>query len=140
MFLAGRMASLMTVRKKALPGGEDLFPPVTPGEILRHEFMQPLGLSMNGLARKLDVPPNRIMAILRAQRAITADTALRLSRYFGTAAEFWMNLQQNYELALARREKLAEIERKVPRRPSPGEQDQPAQDRRTTEAATPGRP
>lgn len=85
----------------------------TPGELLRSEFMDPLGLSANALARALHVPPNRITAILNGNRAITADTALRLARYFGTSAELWLNLQSDYDLRLARREKEALILRQV---------------------------
>jgi addiction module HigA family antidote len=92
-------------------------PLITPGQMLQEEFMEPLKLSMNALAKALDVPANRIMAILKNQRGITADTALRLSRYFGNSAEFWMNLQQQYELDVARRERLAYIEQRVARRP-----------------------
>ncbi len=85
----------------------------TPGDLLRQEFMEPLDLSANALARALHVPPNRITAILRGQRAITADTALRLSRYFGTTAELWLNLQTDYDLRLARRDKAARINDEV---------------------------
>lgn len=90
-----------------------LLPLTAPGELLRSEFMEPLGLSANALARALHVPPNRITAILNGNRAITADTALRLARYFGTSAEFWLNLQSDYDLRLARREKEATIRRQV---------------------------
>lgn len=83
--------------------GDDLLSPVTPGEILREEFMEPLGLSANALAKALHVPANRITAILNGTRSITADTALRLARYFGTTAQSWMNLQKNHELEVARR-------------------------------------
>ncbi len=72
-------------------------PPIHPGEMLR-EDMEELGLSARGLAEAIDVPHNRISAILRGERAITADTALRLATYFGTSAEVWMNLQQSYDL------------------------------------------
>ncbi len=96
-------------RKKVI----ELLPLVTPGEMLREEFMEPLGLSANRLALDLHVPATRILAILHGQRSITADTALRLGRYFGNSAEFWMNLQQNYDLDRARREILAEIEAHV---------------------------
>ena len=74
-----------------------------PGVILRDAFMIPLGLSANALARALNVPPNRITAIiaLEAPRAITPDTALRLSRYFGTTPRLWLNLQQSYDLSVA---------------------------------------
>ena len=82
----------------------DLMPPVTPGEILREEFMQPLGLSANALAKALHVPPNRITAILNGTRFITADTALRLARYFDATPQSWLNLQKNYELEAAERE------------------------------------
>jgi addiction module HigA family antidote len=85
----------------------------SPGEMLREEFLLPLGLSANALALALRVPANRITAILKDQRAVTADTAMRLGRYFGTSARFWLNLQQAYDLSLARRESAARIEREV---------------------------
>ena len=72
--------------------------PVRPGDILLHDFMEPLGLSANALAKALHVPANRITAILADTRGITADSALRLARYFGTTPQFWMNLQTNYDL------------------------------------------
>lgn len=72
--------------------------PIHPGEILREEFVTPLGLSANALARDLHVPTNRVTALLHEERGITADTALRLARYFGTTPEFWMNLQATYDL------------------------------------------
>ena len=74
-----------------------------PGEVLREEFMVPLHLSANALSRDLDVPPNRITAIIAPEhpRAVTPDTALRLSRYFGTSPEFWLNLQASYDLSVA---------------------------------------
>jgi len=75
--------------------------PIHPGEVLREEFVVPLGLSGNALARALCVPANRINAILKESRNLTADTALRLARFFGTTPEFWMNLQKTYELRLA---------------------------------------
>ena len=83
--------------------GADLMPPVTPGEILREDFMEPLALSANGLAKALHVPPDRITAILNGTRSITADTALRLARYFNTPPQSWLNLQRNYELEVAKR-------------------------------------
>lgn len=73
-----------------------------PGEMLRAEFLEPHRLSANALANALHVPANRITAILNGQRSITADTALRLGRFFGTSAEFWLNLQKDYELRTAR--------------------------------------
>lgn len=72
-----------------------------PGEVLREEFMAPLELSANGLAMALRVPATRIGEIVREKRGVTADTALRLARYFGTSPEFWLNLQQAYDLSLA---------------------------------------
>ncbi|HET7266808.1 MAG TPA: HigA family addiction module antitoxin, partial [Oleiagrimonas sp.] len=79
-------------------------PPIHPGEILREEFMQPLGLSSTALAKAIDVTPARVNDIVRERRGISADTALRLARYFGTDAQSWMNLQKNYELEKAKRE------------------------------------
>jgi addiction module HigA family antidote len=75
--------------------------PVHPGEILLEEFMQPLGLSQTRLGRDLGVSPRRINEIVHGKRSITADTALRLSRYFGTSAEFWLGLQADYDLDTA---------------------------------------
>lgn len=76
--------------------------PIHPGEILREEFLSPLGLSANKLAEALGVPTNRISEILAERRNVTADTALRLARAFGNAPEFWMNLQKAYELRQAK--------------------------------------
>jgi addiction module HigA family antidote len=75
--------------------------PIHPGEILREEYMLPLGLSANALARALGVTPARINDIVRGRRGVTADTALRLARYFGTDARSWMNLQSIYDLRVA---------------------------------------
>jgi addiction module HigA family antidote len=88
-------------------------PPIHPGEILREEFMLPRCLSQNALARALNVPPRRINEIVLEKRGITADTALRLARYFGTSAEMWTGLQADYDLRLARQEKARAIERDV---------------------------
>jgi addiction module HigA family antidote len=82
---------------------EKEFAPVTPGEMLREEFLAEYGLSQNQLARAVGVSPNRVAEIVNNRRRITADTALRLSLYFGNSAEFWMNLQTHYELKKARR-------------------------------------
>src|SRR6201996_5865650 len=79
------------------------FAPVRPGEMLKEEFLAEYGLSQNQLARTIDISPNRITDIVNNRRRITADTALRLSLYFGNSAEFWMNLQSHYDLKLARR-------------------------------------
>lgn len=88
--------------------------PIHPGEHLA-EALEGLGMSAAELARQLHIPTNRITGILNEQRAITADTALRLGHWFGTSADFWLNLQKLYELRLAEKEKGAEI-RKLPRR------------------------
>jgi addiction module HigA family antidote len=88
---------------------ENKMPPVHPGEILREE-LEGLSLSARAFAKSLGVPANRITEILNERRRITSDTALRLSRYFGTSAEFWMNLQQAYDLKITREEKWQEIE------------------------------
>ena len=77
---------------------EKYLPPVHPGEILELDFLKPLGLSQNKLAREIGVPPRRINEIVHGKRAITADTAIRLSRFFGTSARLWLNLQSEYEL------------------------------------------
>ena len=84
--------------------------PIHPGEILREEFMKSHGLSQNALARALNVPPRRINEIVLEKRGITADTALRLARYFGTTAELWTGLQADYDLRLTRYEKQSRIE------------------------------
>jgi addiction module HigA family antidote len=76
--------------------------PIPPGEILFEEFMKPLGVSQNKLARDIDIPVSRVSEIVRGERAITADTALRLGEYFGTTAELWARLQADYDVRLAR--------------------------------------
>jgi addiction module HigA family antidote len=88
-------------------------PPIHPGEILREEFMKPRDLSQNALARALNVPPRRINEIVLEKRSITADTALRLARYFGTTAEMWTGLQADYDLRVVRYERARIIERDV---------------------------
>lgn len=93
---------------------ESLMAPVHPGEILREDFMKPLGLTVNKLALELHVPATRIGEIVHQRRRITAETALRLARYFYTNAEFWLNLQNLYDLEVTRRSgKVSEIERQV---------------------------
>jgi addiction module HigA family antidote len=84
--------------------------PIHPGEFLHEDFLLPLGLSANALALALRVPVTRISEIVRERRGITADTALRLARYFGTTPDFWMKMQMSYDLALASREVTARIE------------------------------
>ncbi|MGH9507455.1 MAG: HigA family addiction module antitoxin [Terriglobales bacterium] len=87
--------------------------PVHPGEILREEFMAPLGLSQNRLAAALRVPTPRIGEIVNCRRAITTDTALRLARFFTTTPEFWMNLQTRHDLVLATRQEGSAVQREV---------------------------
>ena len=87
--------------------------PIHPGEILLEEFMKPMGISTNRLARELGVPPGRISAITNGKRSISADTALRLGKYFGVSAETWTGLQADFELRLVRRTTGAEIDRQV---------------------------
>jgi len=87
--------------------------PIYPGEILLEEFMKPSGLSANKLALELRVPSNRILAIVSGKRALSADTALRLARYFSTTADFWMNLQARYDLQQAGDEFAEIIARQV---------------------------
>jgi addiction module HigA family antidote len=84
--------------------------PIHPGEFLREDFLLPLGLSANALSLALRVPVTRISEIVRERRGITADTALRLARYFGTTPDFWMKMQMSYDLALASRQAIARIE------------------------------
>ena len=91
---------------------EDEFAPVTPGDMLKEEFLAAYGLSQNALAKIIGISPNRIAEIVNNRRRITADTALRLGLYFGNSPEFWMNLQTHYDLKLARRKlKPADAER-----------------------------
>src|SRR5436190_7447530 len=84
-----------------------------PGEVLSEEFLRPLGMSVNALAMSLRVPATRIGAIVKGERSVTADTALRLARFFGTSPELWMNLQAMHDLTKARRESGGKIERDV---------------------------
>lgn len=89
------------------------FPPVHPGEILLEEFLKPMGISQYRLAESIRVPARRINEIVLEKRGITADTALRLSRFFGNSAQFWMNLQTRYELESARNLSASSIDREV---------------------------
>lgn len=91
---------------------ENLIDPIHPGEVLMEDFIEGFGITQNKLAVSIGVPPRRINEIVHGKRGITADTAIRLARYFGTSEEFWMNLQSHYELRLERRvlrDKIAEI-------------------------------
>lgn len=95
--------------------------PIHPGEILREEYLVPLGLTANALAGALGVPANRITMLVREARSITADTALRLARYFGTTPELWLTLQAQYDLRVAEREVGVTIRREIkPRRVAKG--------------------
>jgi addiction module HigA family antidote len=87
--------------------------PIPPGEILLEEFLKPLGVSQNRLARDIDIPVSRISEIVKGSRAITADTALRLGAYFGTSAEFWLNLQTGYDLRQIRSSSWPRISRRI---------------------------
>lgn len=99
-----------------MPKKTKLLDPIHPGEILTEEFMQPLGISINRLARDLHVPPNRIHGIVHGTRSITADTALRLGIYFGVTPELWLNLQTEYDLRVIRRTAGGEIAKMVRKR------------------------
>ena len=90
-----------------------ILPPIHPGEILREEFLIPLAITAHALALALKVPASRINDIVLERRAITPDTALRLARYFGTTADFWLNLQTAYDLRVAKQQRLPAIEREV---------------------------
>jgi addiction module HigA family antidote len=92
---------LTTMEFRDIVSGAPL-PPITPGEVLMEEFMQPLGLTARALAAEIGVPNNRISAIIKGTRAITGETAILLGRRFETSAEMWMNLQVSHDLALAR--------------------------------------
>ena len=81
---------------------DKILPPVHPGEILLEEFLKPMGISQYRLAKDINVPPRRINEIVHGQRGITADTALRLARFFGTSPEIWMSLQSRYDVEIAK--------------------------------------
>ncbi len=90
-----------------------LLDPIPPGEILREEFMRPFGLSINALARDIDVPANRVSEIVNGKRSISADTALRLGKYFGVSPEIWLDLQMDFDLRTARRTVWKNIEPRI---------------------------
>jgi addiction module HigA family antidote len=94
---------------------QKLLPLIHPGEILLEDFMKPLALSINRLARELIVPPGRVSAIVNGKRSITADTALRLGKYFGVSPELWMGLQADYDLRVAQRAIGSEVARRIQR-------------------------
>ena len=87
--------------------------PIHPGEILYEEFMKPMAVSINALSREIAVPPNRISDIVNGKRSITADTALRLGKYFGVSPELWLNLQVDYDLRVVRRTTWMKAEHRV---------------------------
>jgi len=93
--------------KKAIPN-------IHPGEVLLEEFLKPMGVSQNALARAIGVPPRRINEIVLGKRSISADTALRLARAFGTSEQFWMGLQSDYDLGKARKAAAAELRKLRP--------------------------
>src|SRR5450759_1291932 len=105
--------SWTTTERCLMASRPKLLDPISPGEILMEEFMRPLGLSINALARAIAVPANRVSGIVNGTRAITADTALRLGKYFGTSPEIWLDLQSDYELRVAKRTARKQVEQKV---------------------------
>ena len=92
---------------------EKLLPPIHPGEILMEEFLEPMGISQYRLAQDISVPPRRINEIVHGKRAITPDTALRLSRYFGLSERFWINLQARYDLEVEKDRLKDRLEKEV---------------------------
>ena len=113
-----RVAILYLGRPKGMAfvvSDKRLLPNIHPGEVLREEFLIPLKLSQSRVARDINVPPRRINEIVLEKRAITADTALRLARYFGTSERFWLGLQADYELEEARRMLAGRLEKEVRR-------------------------
>ncbi|MGH8687529.1 MAG: HigA family addiction module antitoxin [Burkholderiales bacterium] len=90
-----------------------LLEPIPPGEVLYEEFMKPLGVSINALSREISVPPNRVSDIVNGKRSITADTALRLGKYFGVSPEVWLGLQADYDLRIAKRTTWLKAEPRV---------------------------
>jgi addiction module HigA family antidote len=95
--------------------GKDTLHPIHPGEVLLEEFLKPMGLSQNRLALDIGVPPRRINEVVLGKRGITADTALRLARYFGTSAQFWLGLQMDYDLDVAEGKLAGRLSREVRR-------------------------
>ena len=98
--MPGKSRSATTTRR--VRGGRRAHPPIHPGEVLDEEFLAPLGITQYRLAKDISVPPRRINEIVHGIRGISADTALRLARYFGTSEELWMNLQARYDLEVER--------------------------------------
>ena len=96
-----------------IQGEERIYQPMHPGEILDEEFLGPLEMTAYHLSKAINVMPPRVYEIVRGERAVSADTALRLGRYFGTGPEFWLNLQSHYDLEVARDRAGAKIEREI---------------------------
>ncbi len=96
-----------------MPARTRTFKPIHPGDILRFELLEPLGISMYRLSRETGMPADRVGRLVKGTRAITADTALRLARYFGTSPQFWMNLQAHFDLEVARISLGNSIERQI---------------------------
>jgi addiction module HigA family antidote len=94
---------------------KDTLHPIHPGEVLLEEFLKPMGLSQNRLALDIGVPPRRINEVVLGKRAVTADTALRLARYFGTSAQFWLGLQMDYDLDITEDKLAGRLSREVRR-------------------------
>jgi antitoxin HigA-1 len=109
--LAERQAT--SRRRRAAKENEPALSSISPGEILLEEFLVPLGVSQNGLARAIEVPPARINDIVHNRRAITADSAVRLGIYFGTSVEFWINLQAQYDARVARSNDEPALRRRI---------------------------
>lgn len=107
------MSKSSTITDPQGRAGEGALAPVSPGEILLEEFMKPLGITQNRLARDIDVPVSRIAGVVKGDRAITADTALRLAQFFATSPEMWMTLQSDYDLRIARLASGRAIESRV---------------------------
>src|SRR6266436_5964178 len=115
--LLGKMTVRRTLKSWTIIRGSKMkkngMRPVPPGEILNEEFLKPLGLTANVLAKAIGVPPNRITAILKDERGITGDTAIRLGTFFKTSAEFWMNLQMTYDLRNAEKALPARVRKSI---------------------------
>ena len=101
-------------RNNRLPLGMEALPNIHPGEVLKTEFLIPLGISAYKLAKDIDIPQTRISTILQGKRRITADTALRLSQYFGNSAKFWLGLQNDFDLEEENRKKAVDIKNIAP--------------------------
>lgn len=109
----GRGAGTLRIIREAMTMKRNRMRPVPPGEILKEEFLKPRGMTANGLAKAIAVPANRITAILKDERGITGDTALRLGTFFNTSPEFWMNLQLTYDLRKAEKALPARVRKSI---------------------------